>query len=171
MTRCRAMPSSLVSRRHRRPGCENVFPRHRSSGEAVDRKSRERFRYLPGPGVRFPTCHEAVVNNLKNLKSLSSLNPSGSTSKFCVEAQNLLGECYELYSSSYTDLEEAAHWYLQASRSGHARATFNLGNLYETGQGVTKDFKKAVNLYHEAITRGSDEATLRIKELQELDLV
>jgi TPR repeat protein len=107
----------------------------------------------------------------KNLKSLSSLNVTGPIAKFQVEAQNLLGECYEIDSRSYTDLEEAAHWYLEASRSGHARATFNLGNLYETGQGVTKDFKKAVQLYQEAIIRGSAEATSRIKELEKLDLV
>ena len=90
-------------------------------------------------------------------------------SKFQVEAQNLLGECYELSESS--DLFEAAKWYSKASKSGHARATFNLASLYETGQGVEKDFKKAVQLYKEAISRGSTEAQLRIDELQELDLL
>ncbi len=107
----------------------------------------------------------------KNLKDLSSLKLVGPTDKIQVEAQNLLGECYEIYSLCKSDLEEAANWYLQASRSGHARATFNLGNLYETGQGVAKDFKKALSLYQEAIIRGSAEATFRMKELQELDLV
>lgn len=110
-------------------------------------------------------------NQSKDMKSQSILNISSSNAKFQIEAQNLLGECYEISSSSYSDLEEAAYWYLQASKSGHTRATFNLGNLYETGQGVTKDFKKAVHLYQEAIVRGSDEAKFRIQELQELDLV
>lgn len=107
----------------------------------------------------------------QNLKCQSSINKSTSNAKFQIEAQNLLGECFEIGSSSHSDLETAAFWYLQASKAGHARATFNLGNLYEIGQGVTKDFKKAVHLYKEAIIRGSEEAKIRIEELQELDLV
>ena len=115
----------------------------------------------------------AVSENkdINAIKIQSSLTVSDPDSKFQIESQNLLGECFEISSCSDSELEEAAKWYLEASKSGHPRATFNLGHLYETGRGVKKDFKKAVHLYQEAILRGSTDAEFRIQELQELDLI
>ena len=110
-----------------------------------------------------------MAANSEIAKSEESLN--NPVSRLKVEAQNLLGECYEITSSSDTELSEAAKWYLMASKSGHARATFNLANLYETGHGVEQDFKKALQLYQIAKSHGSSEAKLRIEELQKLELV
>src|SRR5690606_15043550 len=41
-------------------------------------------------------------------------------------------------------------WYQKAADPGYARAIFNLGPLYEQGQGVEKDGLKALNLYRQA---------------------
>lgn len=49
----------------------------------------------------------------------------------------------------------AAHWYEQASEAGDAEASRCLGWLYETGQGVDQDGKKAAALYRRAMEAGS----------------
>ena len=68
-------------------------------------------------------------------------------------AQNMLGELYELGkigdAEDSPSPEQASHWYRLALQQGHARATFNLAALYETGEGVDKDFEKAIKLYEE----------------------
>jgi TPR repeat protein len=41
------------------------------------------------------------------------------------------------------DYEAAHFWYLCAARQGHARAQFNLGVMYASGQGVGRDLVEA----------------------------
>ncbi|KAJ8325745.1 hypothetical protein O5D80_005943 [Batrachochytrium dendrobatidis] len=90
------------------------------------------------------------------------------------EAQNMLGELFEMGYARGLDGDGdptiAASWYRRAVRLGHARATFNLAALYETGQGVAKDFDKAIKLYREAVRRGNQEASERLATLADLPL-
>ena len=46
--------------------------------------------------------------------------------------------------------EEAAKWYRKAADQGDADAQCNLGYCYKTGDGVTKDPVRAVELYRKA---------------------
>jgi uncharacterized RDD family membrane protein YckC len=49
---------------------------------------------------------------------------------------------------------EAAELYQKAADQGDADAQFNLGCLYQNGQGVPKDLEKAAKLYREAADQG-----------------
>lgn len=99
--------------------------------------------------------------------------PVSNQSRERMDAQNLLGELIELGQvdeEQGPDPVTAALWYRRAMRQGHARATFNLGSIYENGSGVSRDMEKAIRLYEEADRRGSIEARERLEELQEMDM-
>jgi len=49
---------------------------------------------------------------------------------------------------------EAAKWLREAAEQNDPAAQFNLGMLYETGQGVTQNYAEAVKWYREAAERG-----------------
>jgi len=53
---------------------------------------------------------------------------------------------------------EAAKWFREAAEQGDPAAQFNLGVLYETGQGVAQNFAEAVKWYHEAAEQGEPQA-------------
>ncbi|MCB1875850.1 MAG: caspase family protein [Chromatiales bacterium] len=66
-------------------------------------------------------------------------------------AQTYVGEIYEKgMGGSAPDYDLAAVWYRKAADQGYKRAMLNLGFLYESGQGVDKDLKKALQLYRDA---------------------
>jgi TPR repeat protein len=56
------------------------------------------------------------------------------------------------------DHAEAAKWYRLAAEHGHALAQLNLGNLYETGQGVSTNAAEAVQWYRKAAAQGLGDA-------------
>jgi TPR repeat protein len=64
------------------------------------------------------------------------------------DAQNVLGEITEL---GYIDknMVKAVGYYKMAVQNKHPRAMFNLASLYELGNGVEKDYEKAIRLYKE----------------------
>jgi TPR repeat protein len=51
--------------------------------------------------------------------------------------------------------------FMEAANCGHARAEYNLGLIYNSGQGVRQDFKEAVNGIGKQLT----------KEMQRLHLI
>ncbi len=53
---------------------------------------------------------------------------------------------------------EAADWFLKAANLGSADAQFMLGNMYRDGQGVAKDWNKALECYIKAAAQGHSEA-------------
>jgi TPR repeat protein len=85
------------------------------------------------------------------LGSLEIINEHGS--KGSADAQNMLGELCEIGLDQGLEgkpnLEKALEWYRIAIKQGHNRALFNVGALYEKGQGVEKDLHKAVRFYQE----------------------
>ena len=48
-----------------------------------------------------------------------------------VEAQYIVGECYENGDGVKANMKEAAYWYELASNKGYVNATFKLGLCYE----------------------------------------
>jgi TPR repeat protein len=56
----------------------------------------------------------------------------------------------------------AFYWYEKAARHGQADAQYRLGRLYESGEGVKKDMKRAAHWYRRAARNGNKEAKLRL---------
>lgn len=56
------------------------------------------------------------------------------------------------------DATEALRWYVKAARQGHINAQYNLGVMYNLGDGVPRDYAKAVKWYLEAAEQGHREA-------------
>ena len=54
---------------------------------------------------------------------------------------------YEECCGDKEDLEEAVKWYQEAAGRGDARAQFEIGWLYQSGEGVEEDHGKAVEWY------------------------
>jgi len=54
------------------------------------------------------------------------------------EAQFSLGFCFASQGSE-PDYSQAAHWYQKAADQSHALAQFNLGVMYDRGQGIPRD--------------------------------
>jgi TPR repeat protein len=48
----------------------------------------------------------------------------------------------------------AVKWYNKTAEQDYANAQFNLGTMYENGQGVPQDYKEAVKRYREAAEQG-----------------
>jgi TPR repeat protein len=46
--------------------------------------------------------------------------------------------------------EDAATWYRKAAEQGFAQAQYNMGSMYEKGQGVMQDYPQAVSWYRKA---------------------
>jgi len=65
------------------------------------------------------------------------------------------------------DYAQAAHWYRRAADFGNADAMYNLGRMYENGQGVPKDATLAKALYVEADGLGNAEAKDSLKRLND----
>jgi TPR repeat protein len=63
------------------------------------------------------------------------------------------------------DLTEAARLYRFAAGQGLANAQFNLGLMYELGEGMSNDSPKAVRLYRLAADQGLPHAQNRLDEM------
>ena len=53
---------------------------------------------------------------------------------------------------------KAIYWFQKAAKSGNAKAQYNLGLLYEKGDGVSKNLRKAVKWYHRAAEQDHQKA-------------
>lgn len=69
------------------------------------------------------------------------------------ESQYSLGMIY-LTAGTYKCHEMAAHWFLMASKQGNTDAYYELGLLYDQGQGVFKNFDNAVTCMKIAAEKG-----------------
>ncbi len=54
--------------------------------------------------------------------------------------------------------KKAAEFFQKAAEQGNASAQYNLGVMYDNGQGVKKDYKKAIELYKKAAEQGNASA-------------
>lgn len=60
----------------------------------------------------------------------------------------------------------AANWFQMAAEQGDSNAQFNLGVMYELGNGVTQDINRAIRWYHLAAQQGHVEAMGVLRILQ-----
>ena len=67
------------------------------------------------------------------------------------DAQNWLGGHYELQK----DYTQAAAWYRKSAEQGHPFAQYNLGALYNNGQGAPQDYAEAARWYRKAADQGN----------------
>ena len=65
-------------------------------------------------------------------------------------AQNRVGQIYELGIGTAPDYAEAAKWYRAAVASGSRAAAINLATLYDQGLGVAKSPQASTDLYRKA---------------------
>jgi TPR repeat protein len=77
-----------------------------------------------------------------------------------VEAQKNLGNKY----LDEEDFTQAMKWYKKAADQGYAPAMHNIGYLYETAKGVTKDLKTAYQWYLKAANNGFALSQFRLGE-------
>lgn len=63
------------------------------------------------------------------------------------------------------DYQQAMQWYLKAADQNHTRAMYNIGFMYQRGQGVTKDDITAKNWFQKAANLGSEKAKKILKNL------
>ena len=60
------------------------------------------------------------------------------------------------------NIGQAAKWFREAAEQGDPAAQFNLGVLYETGQGVPQNYAEAVKWYHAAAEQGEPQAQFNL---------
>ena len=53
------------------------------------------------------------------------------------------------------DYKTAVQWFRRAAEQGHAMAQFNLGLMYDKGEGVPQDYKTAAQWYRRAAEQGN----------------
>ncbi len=58
-----------------------------------------------------------------------------------------------------------SNWYRRAAQQGYAATPVNLGDLYERGEGVPCDWRRAVQWYRLATLQGHDWAQARLAAL------
>ena len=52
------------------------------------------------------------------------------------------------------DERKAAALYQEAANQGHAKAQYWLGDCYQLGQGIEKDFRKSIEWYKKSMDNG-----------------
>jgi TPR repeat protein len=67
------------------------------------------------------------------------------------------------------DFEQAVHWYRIAAEAGDADGQYNLGDMYEHGNGVEYDLEEAMKWYGAAALQQHPEAEERFQELDDLE--
>ena len=64
------------------------------------------------------------------------------------------------------DYSEAYKWYKKAAEQGYAIAQFNVGVLYEKGEGVSQDYSEAYKWFNKAAAQGHAEAKEQLERLE-----
>lgn len=64
----------------------------------------------------------------------------------------------QIFSQDELRLSESIEWYIIAAERGHNKAQNNLGYMYEHGEGVNKDLKKALYWYEKSAMSGNRNA-------------
>ncbi len=73
---------------------------------------------------------------------------------------------YSRGDSKNGELDLAAAWYKKAAAKGDAVAQFNLGSMFEKGEGISRDKSSAINWYRQAARQGHSESQKRLVKLK-----
>ena len=105
----------------------------------------------------------AGFSSEKSFDDYLALAQAGNT-----DAQNRLGELYQIGKVVDRDYEQAVKWYTKAADKDHVDALFNLGMMYGHGWGVERSFPTAAYLFLEAAGLGHEEAKINIEAMREI---
>ena len=73
---------------------------------------------------------------------------------------------YEDGKGTPKDYNQAIKWYLQPAEQGDAWAQYNLGGMYENGEGIiAQDYQKAIKWYQKAAWQGHVGAKCRLADM------
>ena len=100
---------------------------------------------------------QQIMTTLKNANVMGEVrNQAVSGNPY---AQDVLGFVYYLgFGGLSQDPAQAAFWYRKAADQGLANAQYNLGVLYEKGQGMPQDYAQAAAWYRKAADQGNPDA-------------
>ncbi|MBK1880454.1 tetratricopeptide repeat protein [Pelagicoccus mobilis] len=73
---------------------------------------------------------------------------------------------YATGDSKNGGLDLAAAWYKKAASNGDMVAQFNLGSMYEKGEGISRDKNSAINWYRQAARQGHSDSQKRLVKLK-----
>ncbi|EDY82335.1 Sel1 repeat family [Verrucomicrobiia bacterium DG1235] len=73
---------------------------------------------------------------------------------------------YSRGDSKNGELDLAAAWYKKAASNGDVVAQFNLGSMFEKGEGIDRDKNLAINWYRQAARQGHSESQKRLIKLK-----
>ncbi len=73
--------------------------------------------------------------------------------------------CFVPLSYGVEEKSEKFQWHEAAAKEGYAGSQYNLGVMYYLGEGVQKDYKKALEWFKVAANQGHDEAKFRIGQM------
>lgn len=76
-----------------------------------------------------------------------------------VDAMALVGR---IYDEGFNQPNKALSWFKKSAELGNAQAQVELAELYEAGDGVTKDIEQAIKWYEKAAAQDHDEAQLAL---------
>ena len=77
----------------------------------------------------------------------------------------MIGYFYNCGIGTYVNKEKAFEFYQKAANLNHMIAQYNLAVMYETGNGVAKDIKKAKDWYRKSAVQGYKQAIKRLQKL------
>ncbi|GES94810.1 kinase-like domain-containing protein [Rhizophagus clarus] len=77
--------------------------------------------------------------------------------------QNNLGILYLEGEGTTKDLKKAIYWfYIKASKNGNEIAQYNLGECFEYGIGIEKNYQRAFYFYNKSVENGNIEANFQL---------
>ena len=62
---------------------------------------------------------------------------------------------------------KAVEWYTKAAEKGNSDAMYQLGHIFEMGEGVEQNLAKAVEWYTKAQDAGDEDAEAQINDIRE----
>lgn len=65
------------------------------------------------------------------------------------------------------DYAQATEWYLKAVEQSHPTAQYNMGSMYEEGEGVPQDYSRAMDWYLKAAEQGHLDGLYNIGSMYE----
>lgn len=110
----------------------------------------------PAPGD-FIAPPEDLVGTLSD-QSNAFNEVRAEAEKGCAQAQDTLGNSYEIGKLVPQDYAEAIKWYLKAADQGNEYAETSLGDLYAKGQGAAQNYTEAYKWYDLAAALGDTNA-------------
>lgn len=101
--------------------------------------------------------NEFIMNYYDEIEELLRLAEQGNA-----QAQYELGEKFADGNGVVEDYHAAFKWFMRASKQYHLLAQNAIGIAYVKGLGVKQNYSKAFELFHDAATRGCNQANINL---------